>query len=242
MVASVNTVEDILAELRAKGNEKTRNIYAKHGMASERVFGVSVADLKLIAKTIKGQQDLALKLYESGYMDAMYLAGMVANGAQMTRGQLNAWADGAAGLHMISEYTVPWVAVESPFGRELAMEWMKSGKDHVAGAGWCTYSGLVTLKPDADLGLKEIEGLLRTVVSEIHEAPNRVKASMNSFVISVGAYVKPLLSQAKAAAEQIGAVSVDMGDTACKISLASASIAAFEASGKVGVKRKMIRC
>ena len=51
-----------------------------------------------------------------------------------------------------------------------------------------------------------------------------------------------LRSQAKAAAQQIGAVSVDMGDTACKISVATASIAKIEAAGKVGQKRKTIRC
>ena len=46
------TVSTIMAELKAKGKESTRKIYARHGMAPERVFGVSVADLKLIAKTI----------------------------------------------------------------------------------------------------------------------------------------------------------------------------------------------
>ncbi len=48
-------------------------------------IGVSVADLKVIAKTIKGQQALACELYATGNMDAMYLAGMIADGSQMTR-------------------------------------------------------------------------------------------------------------------------------------------------------------
>jgi len=34
---------------------------------------------------------------------------------------------------------------------------------------------------------------------------------MNGFVIAVGSYVKPLLQKAKAAAKQIGNVSVDVG-------------------------------
>ena len=108
------TVASIMAELKKKGSEKTRKIYARHGMATDNMFGVSVADLKVIAKTMKGQQALACELYATGNLDAMYLAGMVANGSQMTTKELNAWAEGAANLQMISEYTVPWVTVENP--------------------------------------------------------------------------------------------------------------------------------
>lgn len=236
------TVASILAELKSKGREQTRAIYARHGMAAERVFGVSTADMKEIAKRLKGQQALACDLYASGIMDAMYLAGMVAGGAQMSRKLLNEWAEGAAQMQMISEYTVPWVAVESEFARGLAIEWMASKKEHVAAAGWSTYSGLVAVRPDEALNLKEIESLLLTVVKQIGGAQNRVRYCMNGFVIAVGSYVKPLLKQAKEAASQIGAVKVDMGETACKVPLATESIHKIEAAGRLGKKRKTIRC
>jgi 3-methyladenine DNA glycosylase AlkD len=231
-----------MAELKKKGSEKTRKIYARHGMATDNMFGVSVADLKVVAKNIKGQQVLARELYETGNLDAMYLAGMVADGAQMTERELNAWAEGAANLQMISEYTVAWVTVDNPKAREIALQWIKSKKEHIASSGWCTYSGLVATKPDEALNLAEIEGLLKTIVKEIHKAQNRVRATMNGFVISVGTYVKPLLKQAKAAAKEIGEVSVDVGDTACKVPLATAYIEKIEAAGRVGQKRKTIRC
>jgi 3-methyladenine DNA glycosylase AlkD len=236
------TTASIMADLKKKGSEKTRTIYARHGMAGKPMFGVSIADLKVIAKTIKGQQALACELYATGNLDAMYLAGMVADGAQMTKEQLNGWADGAAGLRMISEYTVPWVVVENTHACELAMEWIKSKKEHVASSGWCTYSGLLATKPDEALDLSEIEGLLGTVVKGVKTAQNRVLYTMNGFVIAVGSYVKPLLKQAKAAAQQIGAISVDVGDTACKVPLANAYIQKMEASGRAGKKRKTIRC
>jgi 3-methyladenine DNA glycosylase AlkD len=191
------TVTSVMAELKKKGTEKTRKTYARHGMATERMFGVSMADLKVIAKTIKGQQALACELYETSNLDAMYLAGMVADGSQMSKKQLNDWAEGAANLQMISEYTVPWVTVENPDAGELAMQWIKSRKEHVACAGWCTYAGLVATKPEEELDLSEIEGLLGTIVKEIKGAQNRVRYTMNGFVIAVGTYVKPLLKQAK---------------------------------------------
>ena len=236
------TAATILADLKSKGKENTRKIYARHGMAADRVYGVSVAEMKLIAKTIKKQQALALDLYASGIMDAMYLAGMVADGAQMTSKQINDWANGADHMQMIAEYTVPWVTVENPQARDLALEWIQSKKEHVASAGWTTLSGLVALKPDAELDLKQIESLLNTVVKEIRTAPNRVRYTMNGFIIAVGSYVKPLLKQAKAAAAKVGAVQVEMGETACEVPLAKERIEKAEAEGRTGQKRKTIRC
>lgn len=231
-----------LEELKSKGNEKNRITYARHGHAMERCFGVSVADLKLIAKRLKGQQDVAIELYATGIMEAMYLAGIVANGAKMTEAQLHAWAKGADGFSMISDYTVPWVTVEHAKGRELAIEWMHSGREFLAASGWRTYSGLVTTVPDERLDLSEVESLLDTAVAGIHTAQNRVKLTMNSFVISVGSYVVPLSAQARAAARKIGPVSADMGDTACEVPLAIAYIEKVESAGKFGKKRKTIRC
>ncbi len=238
----MTTVASIMADLKKKGTEKTRKIYARHGMATDSMSGVSVADLKLIAKKIKGEQALAGELYQTGNLDAMYLAGMVADGSLMTKTELNAWAEGAANLQMIAEYTVPWVTVENLHARDLALQWMKSKKERVACSGWCTYAGLVATQPDETLDLAEIEGLLHTVVRGIGSAPNRVRYTMNVFVIAVGSYVKPLLKQAKVAARQIGAISVDVGDTACKVPLATAYIEKIEAAGRVGRKRKTMRC
>jgi 3-methyladenine DNA glycosylase AlkD len=236
------TVTSIMSELKKKGKESTRKIYARHGMATENMYGVSVADLKVIAKTIKGQQELACELYATGNLDAMYLAGMVADGSKMSAKELNAWAEGAANLQMIAEYTVPWVAVENPQGCELALQWMKSKKERVACSGWCTYSGLLAIKPDEALDLAEIKNLLSMIVKEIKSAQNRVRYTMNGFVIAVGTYVKPLLKEAKEAARKIGDVSVDVGETACNVPLASAHIEKIEAAGRIGKKRKTIRC
>ncbi|HMD84499.1 MAG TPA: DNA alkylation repair protein [Terriglobia bacterium] len=238
----MSSVTSIMAELKKKGSEKTRKIYARHGMAAVPMFGVSMADLKVIAKTIKGQQALACELYETGNLDAMYLAGLVADGSQMSEKQVNEWAESAANMQMIAEYTVPWVAVENAHARELALKWIASKKEHVASCGWCTYAGIVATRADEALNLSEIEGLLGMVAKGIEGAQNRVRHTMNGFVIAVGTYVKPLLKKAKAAAQQIGTVSVDMGDTACNVPLATAYIEKIEAAGRVGKKRKTIRC
>src|SRR5262245_34144546 len=68
-----DTLTSIIAQLKKKGTEKGRALYARHGMPAERTFGVSIADLKVIAKTIRGQQTLACELYATAQLEAMYL-------------------------------------------------------------------------------------------------------------------------------------------------------------------------
>ena len=236
----MNTISQVMTELKKKGNEQTRKVYRRHG-APEDMFGVKVADLKVIAKKIKGNQELACELYETGNSDAMYLAGLVADGAQMTKKQLESWAKEAS-WYMLAEYTVPWVASENSHGRALALKWMKSKKESIASSGWATYASLLSTLPDEELELDEIKTLLSRVVDEIDTSPNRVRYAMNGFVISVGSYVKPLLKAAQAAAKKIGKVSVDMGETSCKVPLATEYIEKVRSMGRVGQKRKTVKC
>jgi 3-methyladenine DNA glycosylase AlkD len=238
--AGTTELADVMSELEKKGSQQTRKTYARHGV-NIPMFGVKIADLKTIAKKIKGQQDLALALYDTGNYDAMYLAGMVADGSQMSKLQLEKWAS-ATSCETLCGYAVPWVATESPLGRELALKWIASKNDAVAICGWTTYAGIIATTPDEDLFFEEIRSLLAQIVAGIHTAPNKVRYVMNQFVIAVGAYVKPLLTEAKKAAQAIGTVSVDMGDTACKVPDASEYIHKIEAMGRVGKKRKTMRC
>jgi len=237
----MNTLAEVMTRLEKLGTEQTRKTLIRHGAPATQLFGVKISDLKLIAKEIKGNQSLACDLYETGNCDAMYLAGLVAKGSLMTKKQLDAWAK-SANWNMLSESTVAWVASESPHARILAMKWIKSKKESIALSGWATYSGIIATTVDEKLDLQEIKGLLDHIVDEIHNAPNQVRYVMNGFVIAVGSYVKPLLKQAKATAKQIGTVTVDMGDTACKVPLATAYIEKVEAAGRVGKKRKTVKC
>ena len=216
----MSTVAKVMSQLKKKGTAQTRKIYTNHGAPSDNMFGVKVADLKTIAKTIKGNQELALGLFDTGNSDAMYLAGMVADGSQMTKTQLNKWARDAS-WYFVSDYAVPGVANEHEHARDLAIKWIKSKKENVASAGWSLYAGIVATREDKELDKREIKSLLKKIEKEIDGAANRVKYTMNGFVISVGGYVKPLQPEAKATARKIGKVEVNMGNTSCKVPLAT---------------------
>jgi 3-methyladenine DNA glycosylase AlkD len=233
------TAKEIVAELKKFANAQTKKTWMTHG-AQEPCLGVKVEDMKKIQKRVKMDYQLALDLYDTGIADAMYLAGLIADDAKMTKKDLQKWIEGAT-WGMVAEFTVPWVASGSPHGRELALKWIESKDEAIASAGWQTYSSLVAIKEDADLDLAEIKGLLARVAKTIHQQPNRVKYVMNSFVIAVACHVKPLHKLAVETANGIGKVAVDLVG-ACKIPFAPDYIKKFQARSEIGKKRKSPKC
>jgi 3-methyladenine DNA glycosylase AlkD len=234
------TTAEILEQLEAFGEERTKQTLTKHG-AREPFFGVKVADLKKILKKTKKNHELSLELYQTGNSDAMYLAGLMADEKQISKAQLQAWVEGAY-WYYLSEYTVPWIAAETPFGYELGLEWIDSDQETIASAGWSTLSNVVSLQADQDLNLNQLRELLQQVPKKIQAAPNRVKYTMNGFVIAVGSYVAPLHALAQEIAQQLGKVEVDMNGTACKVPLATTAIQKVVDKDRLGKKRKKARC
>jgi 3-methyladenine DNA glycosylase AlkD len=232
--------QEIMQELEAMGNEGTKKVLTNHG-AQEPFFGVKVGDLKKIVKKVKKNHELSLELYETGNSDAMYLAGLIADEKQISKAQLQHWVENAY-WYMLSEYTVAWIAAESPYGWELGLEWIESPEEMIATAGWATLSSLAGIRPDEELDVDAYRKLLDRVESSIHDSPNRVRYVMNGFVISVGSSIEALTGRALAAAENIGKVKVDMGGTACKVPAAGAYIKKVVEKGRLGKKRKQARC
>ncbi len=233
-------LDDVMTELAAKATPSTKKTHLRHG-AVEPIFGVRIGDLKPLQKKLKGRQDIALELFATKNSDAMYLAGLIADGAKMTRQQLDAWAAGAT-WHMIAGCTVPWVAAEHPQAVEIAREWMDSPRELTATAGWATLASVVSTVADENLPVQDIGALLDRVAKTIHSAPNRVRYVMNSFIICCGTYVAPLGEKAIATARKIDRVEVDMGDTACQVPDAESYILKSRRGAPVAPKRKNTRC
>lgn len=234
------TVKEILTQLEEYGDERTKNTLKSHG-AKEPFFGVKVADLKKILKQTKKNHELSLELYNTGNSDAMYLAGLMADEKQTTKEQLTDWVEKAYWSYL-SEYTVPWVAAETEFGFELGLEWINSNEEGIAAAGWSTLAYFAAVNQDEHLDIVMYKKLLDRVPKEIQSAKNRVKYTMNGFVISVGTYVKELTEKATEVAEKIGVVEVDMDGTACKVPFAKDYIQKVIDKQKIGKKRKTARC
>lgn len=229
-----------MAELEAKGSENIKKNFLKHGV-KEPFFGVKIEYLKAIQKKVKKDYQLAKDLYATGNADAMYLAGLIADEDKMSKKDLSEWVKNALSTN-IFEYTVPWIAAESHFGYELALEWIDSKKEHIAAAGWATLCSLVAIKPDSELDIPALKALLTRVEKDIHRSPDRVRSRMNAFIMAVGIYVAPLTGAALDTSKKVGVVTVITEGTACKVPAAAGYIKKAKDKGTLGKKKKMARC
>ncbi len=223
------------------GNESTKKmLMANHGV-KEPCFGVKIGDMKAIVKRVKVDHQLALDLYATGNYDAMYLAGLIADDAKMTKRDLQSWASKAYGGSLPGS-TVAGVAAGGRYGWEMGLKWIESAKPMVAAAGWATLAGVVALKDDSELDLAAVKRLIRRVGKELRSAPDAVRYQMNGFLISVGCYVVPLKELALETGEKIGQVDADLGNNSCQIPFAPDYIRKVEARGSLGKKRKTMKC
>jgi len=233
-------LNEVMTRLEEMGNENTRKVYRNHG-AQGPFFGVKVGDMKKILRPLKKEQDVVAELYATGNVDAMYLAGLAADAKSMTEDELDRWAE-AANFYMVAEYAVAGLAAEGSHGWSTGLRWIESQTPHVAATGWAALTHWISLRPDEDLDVEAIRGLLGRVARELPDAPNRVRYTMNGFVIGVGCYVEALSGEARATGEALGKVEVDMGGTACKVPSATQMIDKVVGMGRLGKKRKHARC
>jgi len=185
-------INEVMHELEKMGNEQTKKTFSNHG-AKEPFFGVKAGDLKKIVKKVKKNHDLSLELYETGNSDAMYLAGLIAEPDKMAKEMLQNWIEKAY-WYYLSEFIVPDVTAASKYGIELAMEWIESKEETIAAAGWATLARVVSPKGKLELDDPIVKELLERIEKNLQTSQNRVKYTMNGFIIAAGAY-KPNLTE-----------------------------------------------
>ncbi len=233
-------LDEIMLELEQMGTEQTKKTFLRHG-AVEPLFGVKIGDMKKLVKYIRKDHQLALDLFATNNSDAMYLAGLAIDPKKMSKEVLKKWIKQAS-WYMIAECPVASVAAESKFALELAREWLYSEQAITRCAGWNTYTNYLSITPDDQLDYIEVQKLLTKAGDTIHQEENRVRYNMNNFIIGVGTFVGSLHGDARIIAEKVGKVSVNLGDTACKVPLATSYLEKIEATDRIGYKKKSCRC
>lgn len=232
-------VESIMSELEALGKERLKKMYLSNG-AREPLFGVATGAMKPIAKKIKINQPLAEQLYATGNYDAMYFAGIIADPKGMTAADYDRWMD-AAYFYMLSDYVVAVTLAEADIAQEVADQWIASGEELRMSAGWSCYCWLLGSRPDREFPESKISAMLELVEKTIHESPDRTKSAMNNFMYTVAVSYLPLHDKAVETAKAVGPVEMKRGDKS-KILNASENIRKEVERGKLGFKRKYVRC
>jgi 3-methyladenine DNA glycosylase AlkD len=85
------TFKEVMAILQSKARPDQLAGMARYGMAVERRLGVSVPDIRQLAKEIGKDHKLALELWKTGIAEARMVAAMVDEPGKLTEGQMEDW-------------------------------------------------------------------------------------------------------------------------------------------------------
>ncbi|MCH4827023.1 DNA alkylation repair protein [Planococcus halocryophilus] len=232
--------ETVMQELEALGKERTKKIYLSNG-AREPLFGVATGAMKPIAKKIKIDQELAEQLYATGNYDAMYFAGIIADPKAMTAEDFDRWIEGAY-FYMLSDFVVALTLSESNLAQEVADQWIVSGEELKMSAGWSCYCWLLGNRSDEEFSESKISAMLDTVEKNIHSTPSRTSSSMNNFLYTVGISFRPLNDKAVEVSKRVGIVEIKRDNKKNSLLNAYESIQTAMEKGRLGFKRKYVRC
>jgi 3-methyladenine DNA glycosylase AlkD len=228
--------DEVMKELETLGTEQNRKIYHNHGNDLP-LYGVSVANLKKVLKPIKKNKELGKKLFYSGITDAIYLSQWIADPYDLTSKDYE-YLINLTDYYMILDNVIPNILVQN---KELAFtllpQWLDHTNHRFRQVGYSLFAIILSKYPNEDINPYLVEKYLNHVKNSIHQEANRVRYSMNSFVICAGVYDPKFTAKALKVAEEIGKVSVSMGETSCKVPFAPASIRKIESMNRIGKKR-----
>lgn len=88
------SVKDVLDKLQSKAQPEHLKGMAKYGMTVEQRLGVSVPDMRKLAKEIGRDHKLALDLWRTGIAEARIVAAMVGDPDKLTEEQMEEWVKG----------------------------------------------------------------------------------------------------------------------------------------------------
>jgi len=207
------TYDEAMARLESLGTEQTRKTYLRHG-ASEPLFGVKFGDLRPLGKKIGTDHALAEQLWAGGNADARLLACMVADPAEVSEVELDAWlAD--TDTYFLVDIFVAEIASKAPGRRARAERWIASDRDRTAQAGW-DLMNLVALSDD-EVPDDYLEEQLGLIAARIEGYGNWTRRSASNTITGIGLRNDRLEAAARKTAEEMGPVEFDPGQTSCKM-------------------------
>ena len=192
------TVKDALKQLKALGDAKVRAQNTKAG-AGDNQFGVSLGDIRTLAKKIKTNHDLAVSLWDTGNADAQFLATLLIQPKKLSAQEMDRMVRSIA-FSRVADWLISYVVRQHPDKEALRRDWMTADDRWAARAGWDLTSERVGKSPD---GL-DIPALLARIEAEMAGAQPEVQWTMNNTLATIGIRFPAHRKRAIAIGEKLG--------------------------------------
>lgn len=190
--------KEILAQLEALGDEKMRAQNKKRG-AGDNQFGVKMGDIRNIAKKLKTNHELALELWDTGNVEARFLATLLIDPKKLSNDEIARIVSSEKFTH-IADWFYSYVIKEYADKETLRQKWMHTTDVMQARAGWSLTSSCVTRTPE----LVDIPTLLDQIESEMPKAAPEVQWTMNSTLAQIGIHHPEYRERALSIGEKLG--------------------------------------
>ena len=192
------TVKEILAQLKSLGDNARRAHNTKAG-APDNQFGVKLGDLRTLAKKLKTDHELALKLWETGNVEAQLLATLIMKPKSLSTAELDTLTRSVT-CAQVADWLNAYIVKEHPEKETLREKWMKSKDRWAARAGWNLTASRINQKTD-DF---DVAALLDRIEAEMPTAAPEVQWTMNNTLGAIGIHHPKLRKRAVAIGEAIG--------------------------------------
>jgi 3-methyladenine DNA glycosylase AlkD len=192
------TVKEALKELKALGDEKVRKLNTKSGAGGNQ-FGVSLGDIRKLAKKIKTNHELALSLWDTGNVDAQFLATLLIQPKKLSAQEMDRIVRSVSFVRA-ADWLIAYVVRQHPDKEALRQDWMAADDRWAARAGWDLTAERVGKSPD---GL-DVPALLDRIEAEMANAKPEVQWTMNNTLATIGIHFPKHRKRAIAIGEKLG--------------------------------------
>src|SRR5262245_58278639 len=155
------TLKETMKQLESLGNEARRAHNTKNG-AGNNQFGVPHGEIRVLAKKIKTNHELALALWKTGNIDAQLLAILLMKPKNLSADELDRLVRSVTFVH-VAEWLTSYVVKQHPDKEPLRQGWMTTNDPMAARAGWSLTAERVAKSPE---GL-DLTALLDRIESEM---------------------------------------------------------------------------
>ena len=192
------TLEETLQQLKALGSEKVRAQNAKSGAGADQ-FGVSLGDIRALAKKIRTDHALALALWDTGNVDAQFLAALLIEPKKLSPEELDRMVRSIAFVR-VADWLNSYVVAKHPAKESLREKWMADDDRWAARSAWHLTAERVAKNPE---GL-DLPALLDRIESEMAEAAPEVQWTMNNTLAAIGIHFPKHRQRAIGIGEKLG--------------------------------------
>jgi len=175
--------ENILKKLKALSNPKTVEGMARFGINPENTYGVSILNLRKMAKEIGKDHSLALNLWDSGIHEARILVSMIDDSNQVTKKQMDAWIKDFDSWDVCDQCCMN-LFDKTPMAWERALEWTRCEKEFEKRAGFVLMACLAWY--DKEATDKKFLVFLPAIKREADDDRNYVKKAVNWALRNIG--------------------------------------------------------